>query len=63
MRRPKGISIDGLPPKIGPCDECGRMTDGYVGHYCPNVEFFCDDCTTAWLGEGWDAEEARRKKH
>jgi hypothetical protein len=39
------------------------MTDGYVGYYCPNMDFFCDDCTTAWAGEGWDRAEEARKKH
>jgi hypothetical protein len=63
-----GISIDGLPrpPKVGPCDQCGRMTDAYVGHDCWD-EFLCDTCTDEVMGEGWAqdarAKEERRKKH
>ena len=63
------ISIDGVPrpPKVGPCDECGRMTDAYVGDSCAGSEFFCDACTDEVMGEGWAeeqrAEAARRKSH
>jgi hypothetical protein len=59
------IEMDGLPrpPKIGPCDQCGAMTDAYVGHDCPDVEFLCDACTNKMMGEGWAKGQWLRKQH
>jgi hypothetical protein len=59
------IEIDGPPhpPKTGPCDECGRMTDAYIGHDCPDVEFFCDACADKIMGLGWAEERRARAQH
>jgi len=39
------------------------MTDAFIGHDCSAVEFFCDDCTNEFMGDGWAQEARRRAKH